>query len=224
MTERRRKDIYVDEPTSAPRGLRPVIVAALFALAWNGAYAEEPKASRPSQSGCVWRTLADKQVGLELLTQNCDFGFRKIHFESSPKDASVYVVTLDTASGSKESREALIIVFKKKASEKIEVAIRRVAAPLAPESRRRHCRAVPSKNVGLPVGSFAYSYKPDDEDKLVEAAGGEIPDLPCGIYGMDFDSESYFEYHPAENPRHFAFVFIGQDTPLFDEKSIKFLP
>ncbi|MBI3563777.1 MAG: hypothetical protein HY079_01115, partial [Elusimicrobia bacterium] len=63
-----------------------------------------------------------------------------------------------------------------------------------------------------------------DEEKLVEAAGGDIPDLPCGEYGMDFDSQSYFEYHAAENPKRFAMVFIGQDEPLFDEKSLKFLP
>ncbi len=184
----------------------------------------EPIPSRPPEQGCTWSKLSDKTVGISLFAQTCDFGFRKIRFEMSPKDASVYEVVLDTAPGAKESREQLIVSLKKAPTEKIETAIRRVAAPMAPEPRRKHCRAVAAKDVDLPEGKKAYQFAPDDEEKLVEAAGGDIPDLPCGEYGLDFDSQSYFEYHPAENPRRFAMVFIGQDTPLFDEKSLSFLP
>ncbi len=198
--------------------------AIAFVLLAVSAHASAPTASRPAEQGCSWQTLSDKKIGVSLLAQTCDFGFRKIHFEMSAKDASVYEVVLDTAPGSKESREQLIIVLKKEPSEKIEAAIRRVASPMAPAPRRKHCRAVAAKDVELPSGKKAYTYSPDDEEKLVEAAGGDIPDLPCGEYGLDFDSQSYFEYHAAENKSRFAMVFIGQDTPLFDEKSLSFLP
>lgn len=198
-------------------------VAILLAAAPSYSRAE-PVPSRPAQQGCAWKKLSDRAVGLELFAQDCDFGFRKVHFEMSPKDASVYEVMIDTAPGSKESREQLIIVLKKSPTEKIEAAVRRVAGPLAPAPRRELCRAVPAKDADLGPGKKAYQYAPIDEEKLVEAAGGDIPDLPCGEYGMDFDSQSYFEYHPGENPRRFALVFIGQDEPLFDEKSLKFLP
>lgn len=196
-------------------------VAILLAAAPAFSRAEP---SRPPVAGCSWSELSDKTVGISLLAQTCDFGFRKIRFEMSPKDASVYEVTLDTAPGSKESREALILLFKKAPAETIEAAVRRVASPRAPAPRRKHCRAVPTKDADLPAGKKAYSYAPDDEEALVEASGGDIPDLPCGEYGMDFDSQSYFEHHPGENPRRFALVFIGQDAPLFDEKSLTFLP
>lgn len=197
-------------------------VAVLLAAAAPSFSALQP--SRPALNGCAWKTLSDKAVGLELLVQECDFGFRRTRFEMSPKDASLYEVAVDTAPRSKESREQVIVVLKKTPGEKIEAAIRRVASPLAPAPRRKRCRAVPAKDVELPAGKKAYAYAPDDEEKLVEAAGGDIPDLPCGEYGLDFDSQSYFEYHPAENPKRFALVFIGQDEPLFDEKSLKFLP
>lgn len=181
-------------------------------------------ASRPPEKGCAWSTLRDAKVGVEVEVQTCDFGFRTIRFEASPSDASIYEVVVDTAPGSKPSREALILVMKKPAGEKIEAAIRRVASPLAPAPRRKHCRAVPDKDSTLPAGKLAFDYAPDDEEKLLEAAGGDIPDLPCGEYGKDFDSQSYWEYHPKENPKRFAMVFLGQDAPMFDEKSIKFLP
>lgn len=174
--------------------------------------------------GCSWKTISDKVVGVEMFAQDCDFGFRKIRFEPSPKDASIYSVMIDTAPGSKESREALIVVFKKPAGEAIEASIRRVASPKAPAARRPRCKVLPAKDAGLPKGHLAYAYAPDDEEKLVAEAHGDIPELPCGEYGLDFDSQSYFEYHPSESKTRFAMVFIGQDEPLFDEKTLKFLP
>lgn len=196
-------------------------VAILMAAAAPSFCATAP--SRPAPQGCAWKELSDKSVGLSLLASECDFGFRKIRFEMSPKDASVYEVMIDTAPGSKASREQLIIMLKKAPAEKIEAAIKRVAGPMAPAPRRALCRAVPAKDTDLGPGKKAYQYAPIDEEKLVEAAGGDIPDLPCGEYGMDFDSMSYFEYHAAQ-PKRFAMVFIGQDEPLFDEKSLTFLP
>ena len=200
------------------------ISSAFLGLFGSIAFAEGISPSRKPNEGCAWKRLSDRTVGLELFAQECDLGFRKIHFEMSPKDASVYEVMIDTAPGAKPSREQLIIVYKKAPAERIEAAIKRVAAPLAPAPRRALCRAVPAKDTDLGPGRKAYQYAPVDEDKLVEAAGGDIPDLPCGEYGLDFDSQSYFEYHPAENPKRFALVFIGQDEPLFDEKSLTFLP
>ena len=48
-----------------------------------------------------------------------------------------------------------------------------------------------------------------------------MPEDACGEYGAPVDSRVYFEFH-AENKSKFAWVYVGQDTPLFDEQSLDF--
>jgi hypothetical protein len=49
-----------------------------------------------------------------------------------------------------------------------------------------------------------------------------IPDPPCGAWGDQPDGIQYFEAQPPA--RNVLFVRIGQDEPLFDEKTLRILP
>lgn len=200
------------------------MTAAALALLLCGApaRASEP-ASRPPDKGCSWRSLSDRKLGLGLLFEKCDFGFRKVNFEADRKEGAVVRIVHDTAKGSKDSREPVIRVFTKASGESIADAIRRVALASTPADRAPHCRAVPAKNAKLPEGRHAYVFAPDDEVAILKKAEGEIPEPPCGALGVDYDSQSYWEYHPSETTRRFAFVELGQeDHPDFDEYSLTF--
>jgi hypothetical protein len=52
----------------------------------------------------------------------------------------------------------------------------------------------------------------------------EVPDSPCGEWGTAPDGIQYFETQPASGARKVLFVRVGQDEPLFDEKTLRLLP
>jgi hypothetical protein len=199
------------------------VTAAVLALLLCAAPSRAAEASRPPEKGCAWKRLSDRKLGLELLYQKCDFGYRTVDFEVSAKEGVVYELLHDAAKGSKDSREPVIRVFTKPSGESISDAIRRVALASTPADRAPHCRAVPAKDKRLLKGRHAYDFAPDDEVAILKKAAGEIPDPPCGSLGVDYDSQSYWEYHPSETTRRFAHVSLGQDEhPDFDELSLKF--
>lgn len=181
--------------------------------------------SRPPEKDCVWVHLTNPALGLELFHQKCALGFRTVDFISSSLEGTLFEVLRDTAPGSKASSTPVIRVFSKKTEEPIVDAIRRIALPQTPAPRRAHCRAVAAQDVHLAPGRLAYVFAPDDEKAILKKADGDIPEPPCGELGMDYDSRSYFEYHPSENPRRFLFVAFGQEEhPDFDEDSLRLLP
>jgi hypothetical protein len=47
----------------------------------------------------------------------------------------------------------------------------------------------------------------------------EVPDPQCGPFGDAPDGIQYFEVHPGA--RKALFVRVGQDDPLFDEKTLR---
>ena len=206
-------------------------LAAAWALALAAAVSARAGASaavpsRAPDKGCAWGRLSDPALGLELFAPKCDFGFRTIAFDSSAKKGAVYQVWRD--SGAAETAEAVIWVYEAKGGESVPKALARLfVAKLAPE-RRRHCLVREKRLPFLDgVSKRAYEIVPDAElaAKTDEESRGDVPEPPCGDRGESADGVSYFEYHPGENPRRFAFVDAGQEEhPLFDEKSISFLP
>lgn len=204
------------------------MIAAALALLLGAAPAravENLPASRPAEKDCAWSRLSDPALGISLLVEKCDFGFRTTSFVASAKEGAVFEILHDTAPATRDARDPVVQVFAKKADEPIEAAIRRVCLPSVPAARRAHCRAVPAPDVRLPAGRAAYKFAPDDEAAIMKAADEDIPEAGCGTFGVDYDSQSYFEYHPKENPRRFAFVLFGQEEhPDFDEDSLSFRP
>lgn len=198
---------------------------ALILCAGAARAAEPAPPSRPAEEGCVWRRMNEPGVGLALWVEKCDFGFRTVDYVGSAKEKAIFEVMHDTGVAAPDTRDPIVYLFAKRADEPIVAAIRRVSLRSVPAARRARCRAVLAPEVKLPAGKVAYKFSPDDEAELMKNAEGEIPEAGCGKLGVDYDSQSYFEYHPQENPRRFAFVLFGQEEhPGFDEDSLTFLP
>jgi hypothetical protein len=54
-----------------------------------------------------------------------------------------------------------------------------------------------------------------------QADPNEVPDPPCGDWGDAPDGIQYFEAQPASGVAKVLFVRVGQDTPLFDEATLR---
>jgi hypothetical protein len=204
------------------RRLAPALVLVLAAVA--SARAAEP--SRAPEKGCVWTRLSTPGFGLELLYQKCDLGFRTIDYAAVLKDGTVYEVFYETATHQR-SREPRIQLFEKSPDENIQAAIRRVAAKKQTRRERKHCDVQAKTLDFLDAEKRAYVLSPDDELAAVLAnkAGDGVPPPACGPMGDQPDGLGYFEYHPDESAKRFAYVDFGQeDHPSFDERSLVFLP
>lgn len=197
-------------------------LTALAAFAALAAAPPPPLASRPPEKGCAWNLFSSPALGLEVPYQRCDFGFRVIDFGAGK--TSLFQSMRET--GKKEDVFPVISMFEKKADETPDEAIRRVAFKKLSRYQRRHCSVVARHIPHLGLSKSAFTISPDEEyaEKAARKAGTDVPPPPCGDLGESADTLTYFEFHAVENPRRFAFVWAGQDTPLFDEARIKFLP
>lgn len=200
------------------------LAAGLTALAASAALAAAPPplASRPAEKDCAWRLFSSPALGLEVPVQRCDFGFRVIDFGEGK--TSLYQSIADT--GQKEDAFPVVSMFEKKADEGPDEAIRRVAFKKLSRYQRKHCVVVAKHVPHLGLSKSAFTISPDEAyaTKVAEEAGTDVPPPPCGDLGESAGSLTYFEFHALENPRRFAFVWAGQDAPLFDETRLKFLP
>ena len=52
----------------------------------------------------------------------------------------------------------------------------------------------------------------------------EVGDPPCGDWGSANDGIQYWEAQPGGGARKVLFVRVGQDVPLFDERTLRLLP
>lgn len=202
------------------------LAAALTALAATAALAAVPPpaslSSRAPEKGCVWKLLSSATLGISVPYQRCDFGYRVIDFFEGKKQ----LIQSMKDTGKKEDLFPVILVYEKKADEGPDEAIRRIAFKDLTRYKRKHCVVVAKHVAYLGLNKAAFTISPDAEyaAKAAKEAGDDIPEPPCGNLGEAADYASHFEFHPLENPRRFVFVSEGQDTPLFDETAIKFLP
>jgi len=51
-----------------------------------------------------------------------------------------------------------------------------------------------------------------------------MPDPPCGELGSQPDFVQYLEVQPASGSRKVMLTDAGQDTPLFDDDTLRLLP
>jgi hypothetical protein len=197
-----------------------LLLAALTPLA---ALCATPGAapSRPAEKGCAWEKLTDQSLGLEAWVQRCDFGFRKIDLLVAGKSLSIHysdgvqhepLVDVYALEGDETPAAGITRVFKAHTDAKL--AARCVLAPFKGEPR-------------APAGVQRYSFVPDakfaKELKKTESPD-EVGEPPCGEFGDAPDGIQYFEAQPASGARAVLFVRYGQDTPLFDEQTLRLLP
>jgi hypothetical protein len=205
------------------------LVPALALLAATFAAAREPGPgpSRKPDRGCAWARLSSPDLGLELFHEKCDYGFRTVDHVASAKAGTLYEVLKDAASHH-ESLEPVIVMYEMNEGETPEAAIQRLIFPSLKRKERARC-LVARKKLGFldSIGKRAYVIVPNQDylDMLDKRNDGDMPEPPCGDRGESADGFAYFEFHPGETSRRFAYVDFGQEEhPLFDEKSLTFLP
>jgi hypothetical protein len=202
-----------------------------FALILGGAFplrAGSPKApgkagpSRAAEKGCAWEKLSDPAVGLEAWVQRCDFGFRKIDFRFSKNSLAIHY-----SDGGEP--DPLVDVYDLKAAESVEAGIERLFRERTEKALAARCVLAPyrSEYQKVPAGVERFTFVPDKTyDREIEARGPPegVPDPPCGDWGDAPDGIQYWEAQPGGGVRRILFVRVGQDTPLYDEQTLRILP
>ncbi|MGH9443476.1 MAG: hypothetical protein ACRD16_14510 [Thermoanaerobaculia bacterium] len=196
-----------------------LILAGLLASGLARAGAVPSRPSRAPVKGCAWRRLSDGALGLEAWVQRCDFGFRKIDFLVVGNS-----LALRYSDGGAPDR--LVDVLDLLPGESAETGIRRIFAARTDKALAGRCVLAPSRETKSRVGVERFTFVPDAAYRKAldaKADPNEVPEPPCGDWGDAPDGIQYFEAQPASSSRKVLFVRVGQDEPLFDEKTLRLL-
>jgi hypothetical protein len=195
------------------------LFSSLFFLAAALA-AAATKPSRKPLKGCKWEKLSDPAAGLEVFVQRCDYGFRKIDFLIE-KNA----LLIRYSDGGKP--DPVVEVFDLKDGETPETGIPRLFAERTNKFLVARCRLAPYRDGKPPAGSKWFTFEPEPgyaAELRKKADPNEVGDPPCGDWGTAPDGIQYWEAQPASGVRKVLFVRVGQDTPLYDERTLRLLP
>jgi len=198
-----------------------IYISILLLCANGSASAANPAPSRAAVKGCNWEKLADPGVGVDAWVQRCDFGFRKI--DLFWKGNALMIHYSDGG-----DPEPLVEVFDLKAGEAIDAGIQRVFEEhTSDKTLARRCVLRAYKGVKPPPGIKRYTFVPNaalQKEVAAKADPNEVGDPACGDWGDAPDGIQYFEAQPTRNAHRILFVRVGQDEPLFDEKSLLLTP
>lgn len=201
---------------------RHLLLVVLLAGAFPLVASAKDAPSRPADKGCKWEKLSDANVGLDVWVERCDYGFRKIDFLFQGKS-----LAMRYSDGGKP--DPLIDVIDLLPGETIEAGLKRIFAAKTDPKVAKRCVLAPYKGEGekVPTGVKRFTFVPDaryQKELNKKADPGDIGDPPCGDWGDAPDGIQYFETQPASGSGRVLFVRAGQDTPLFDENTLKILP
>lgn len=177
--------------------------------------------SRPASSGCQWAPFESSALGLRLLVEQCNEPSSRYVFSTAGNRLEQHRPADDRTFGS----HVVLEIFSKSPAQSITQAIEQQFIAKLPRKARASCKVKALDSPQLGAGKQAFTLVPTgDYAKAINEELQQYPrDFGCGDYGKD-QAETYFEYHPAESKTRFAFVVYGFDEPLFDEKSLEFLP
>lgn len=185
--------------------------------------AAPPPASKPSRkalNGCKWEKLSDAAAGLEAWVQRCDLGFRKIDFQF---EANALVIRYSDGG----RPDPVIEVLDLKDGETAEAGIQRLFAERTSRFLVSRCRLVPWKDGKPPAGSKWFTFEPEGAyaaELKKRQDPNEVAPPPCGDWGSAADGLQYWEAQPASGARKVLFVRVGQEKPLYDERTLRLLP
>jgi hypothetical protein len=198
-----------------------LLLAASMLLPVNPAWAKKDAPSRAAIKGCTWEKLTNASVGLDAWAQRCDFGFRKI--DLFWKGNAIMIRYSDGG-----DPYPLVEVIDLNAGESIEAGIKRIFAEhTGDKALVAQCVIAAYTGEKPPAGIKRYTFVPNaalKEQLDAKADPDDVPDPPCGDWGDAPDGIQYFEAQPASGARKVLFVRVGQDEPLFDEKTLRLLP
>jgi len=176
-----------------------------FLAAWPLLAADAP--SRPGEKGCVWEKFANASLGLEAWVQRCDYGFRKIDFLAQGQSLAIRY-----SDGG--APDPVIDVIDRLPGESAEKAVTRIFAAHTDKDLVRRCVARPFTGTKARKDVKRYTFV---LRKPIKQPTDDVPEPPCGPWGDAPDGIQYFEVHPTK----VFFVRVGQDTPLFDEQTLR---
>ena len=194
----------------------PLLAALVSSPAFSAPAKGGP--SRKAGKGCAWEKLSDARLGLEAWVSKCDFGFRRIDF--LVKGDSIAIRFSDGG-----EPDPVVDVFALEPGEAPEAGIRRVFAARTDEGLASRCVLAPYRRAKAPAGVRRFTFVPDAKyakEVAAKAKPDEIGDPPCGEWGDGPEGVQYFE--AQEGAPRFLFVRVGQEEPLFDEKTLRLLP
>ena len=204
-----------------PRMVVPLL--SLFALMVfvQGANAQSGKPSRTPEKGCTWERASDNAAGFATWVERCDFGNRKIHLFIKGN------ALLQQYSDGGVNPDTLIESFALQANETVDAGVRRVYLAHTAKAISDRCVMAPYTLGKAPAAAKRFTFVPNAAyDKALKAKqnSNDIPEPPCGDWGIAPDGQQFFEAWPTVAVRRVLFVRVGQDTPLFDEMTLQLLP
>jgi hypothetical protein len=182
-------------------------------------YAKTDAPSHAPIKDCKWSKLANESVGLAVWAQACDFGFRKVDFVFQGKSLAIRY-----SDGGEP--EPVIDVIDLHSNESIEAGLKRFFAGHTQKTIAKRCVLAPYPGTGLPVGAKRYTFVPNASYRKAldaKANPNDVPDPPCGDWGVAPDSVQYFEAWPQSKVHKVLFVREGQDDPLFDGQTLRLI-
>ncbi len=223
-------DSIIRKVFNASMVIKKLIWVGLFIIASiSTGHAEQNGDWQPSRKawteyGCVWEAYIDDHKGLKLWYQNCSQPSAHYVLSWNNDILEQHRPSDDVKFGS----STVLEMYTKPVQYTIEQAIADQFISKSEKAERDNCRVVKDDTPPARPGVEYYRIIPTDSyEKLVIEAfnkknpNGGIPyDTICGEHGKWASGDAYFEYHPIEAPNRFLFVVVGQDEPLFDEKSI----
>ena len=201
------------------RTLRAGLLATALLVAALPAAAQDAP-SRVAVKGCAWEKASDPKLGLAAWVQRCDFGFRKIDFRFTSSALAIHY-----SDGG--APDPLVDVYALEAGETPEAGVKRVFAAHTDKAIAARCVLAPYRGgVKAPSGVERFTFVPDPAyaKQLKKTANtDEVGDPPCGDFGDGPDGIQYFETQPASGVAKVLFVRVGQDEPLFDERTLRLI-
>jgi hypothetical protein len=199
--------------------IRKIIFSlALLALPAStiAAHAEADVPSRPAIEGCTWRQITEMNNGLTSWVQSCDFGDRKIDMSF---DNGNLVQTYSDGGDA----EPVVQVFKVNEGETAQAAMQRAFGEKTDAATVAKCVIAPFDGNEKLEGGDQFSFVPNADyaaELAKTATADEVPEPPCGEVGVWPDGIQYWQGKDGDG--YVMFVTVGQDAPLFDEKTIHF--
>ncbi len=191
-------------------------ISILLVLSLAPALFAQDHPSRPPVKGCDWQRLSGASLGLDAWVQRCAFGDRRIDFVVG--GSSLQVRYSDGG-----APDPVIDVLPLLPGETATAGIKRIFASHTDRKVAKRCVLAPYAG-DRRRGATRYTFVPDraySKELAAKADPDEVGDPPCGDWGDAPDGIQYFEVQPGA--RHVLFVRVGQDEPLFDEKTLRLL-
>ncbi len=198
--------------------MKVVVFACSLLLATAATAADRP--SRPADKGCTWRKLSDPALGLEVWVERCTYSAKQtIDFA-----AGDHALIMRDSDG--REPETVIRLFDLQPGETPEQGLRRIYATKTDKKIAKRCVLAPYTPAAKRGDVKRYDFVPDKayQKELDAKKEDGVPDPPCGDLGTQPDSVQYFEVQPSSGSRKVMLVDAGQDTPLFDEETLRLLP